>query len=169
MNDSKRLTVLKRITALLETITVANGYQHDLTGRIYRGRGTFGNEFDLPCVSILEALIPDREPVPVGSGVLQDDDWILLIQGWAPDDADHPTDPAHALLADLKKALARVIQDEGPNPSLDPFFRLGGLIADLRIEPGVVRPPDELSARAYCYLRVAVSLSEHLDDPYSLT
>lgn len=166
MADSKRLTILKRLTAHLETITTANGYQHDLQGSVYRGRSVFGDDTPLPCLSIVEALNPDREPRIAGSGITQNEDWVLPIQGWVDDDADNPTDPAHNLMADVKKALGLLIKDTYPEPN--PAYMLGGIVSSVRIEPGTVRPPDESSARAYFYLRVVVGVTEELDDPYRL-
>lgn len=167
MADSKRLQVLKALTAHLETITLENGYQHALAGRVYRGRAVFGAETPLPCVSILEALNPDRNPREAGAGIQTLDSWILLIQGWTEDGAEaSPTDPAHNLMADVKKALGQLMRDGSPtNPN--PSYMLGGMIEGLRVEPGTVRPPDENSARSYFYLRAVVEIAESLEDPYT--
>lgn len=166
MADPKRLVILKQITTLLEGITPANGYQHDLTGRVHRGRTSFAAETEIPCVNILEPLNPDRDPVVTDGGALQSEQWVLLIQGWANDDEDHPTDPAHLLMADVKKRLAVMAKDT--YPTHNPLYMLGGNIAGLYIEPGTVRPPDESSARAYFYLRLVLKITEQLDDPYAL-
>lgn len=167
MADSKRLQILKALTAHLETIRPVNGYQHDLLGRVYRGRGAFGSETALPCLSILEALNPDRAPREAGAGLRIKDDWILLIQGWTDTgDENHPTDEAHNLMADVKKALG-VLMNE-PSPTLpNPSYMLGGIIEGLRVEPGTVRPPDETSARSYFFLRAVVEVAESLEDPYA--
>ena len=103
--DSKRLTILRRLTALLETVTVSNGYQHDLDGRVFRGRSTISAEESLPLISIIESFNPDRDPNEAGGSHnrQQLDRWLILVQGWAEDDEDNPTDPAHNLLADVKK------------------------------------------------------------------
>ena len=163
MADSKRLTILKALTTLLESITIANGYQHTLTGRVLRGHAVIGDR-PLPLVSIIESFNPDREPDEAGGhqSRVQKDKWILLVQGWVDDDFDNPTDPAHLLLADVKKCLSRLINDD------DAEYCLGGLIVNARIEPGVVRPPDENSAKAFFWLRLQLEVTERLDDPYSL-
>lgn len=167
MADSKRLKILKALTAIIETVTVDNGYQHDLEGRVSRGRVYFGRETPLPWVSILEGVNPDTAPSRAGANAVQRDSWVLLINGWAEDDPDHPSDPAHNLMADVKKALSTIL-DIGPDRDPNPDYMLGGLLADFAIEPGVVRPPDELSERAYFYLRVVVGVSEKLADPYQV-
>lgn len=162
--DSKRLAILKRLTEHLETITKDNGYDHDLDGRVLRGHLVIGDR-EVPLVSVLESFNPDREPSEAGGHIerQQKDHWILLIQGWAQDDADNPTDPAHGLMADVKKCLSRIIDQR------DPAHLLGGLVIDARIEPGVVRPPDETSAKAFFWLRMQLDVTEWLRDPYSLT
>lgn len=166
MTDSKRLTILKALTEHLQGITPANGYQHDLSAAVYRGRVAFGNDTVLPAVNILEPLNPDREPRVTDGGLLQKEDWVLLIQGWVDDDESSPTDPAHLLMADVKKRLALLMKD--PYPTANPAYMLGNKVAGVFIEPGTVRPPDENSARAFFYLRIVLSVTEHLDDPYRL-
>jgi hypothetical protein len=165
--DSKRLQILKALTAHLEGIQHINGYQNDLDGRVYRGRAVFGAETPLPCVTIVEALNPDRNPLEAGDGLAQKDFWILLIQGWAESGSDeHPTDEAHNLMADVKKALGKIMDSGSPhNPN--PSYMLGGIIEGFRTEPGTVRPPDENSARSYFYLRAVVEVVETLEDPFA--
>lgn len=166
MTDSKRLTILKALTTHLQGITVANGYQHDLANAVYRGRLSFSEETPLPCINILEPLNPDREPRVTDGGLLQKEDWVLLIQGWVDDDDVNPTDPAHLLMADVKKRLSLLMVEPYRNPN--PAYMLGSKVAGVFIEPGTVRPPEENSARAYFYLRVVLQVVEHLDDPYRL-
>lgn len=166
MIDSKRLTILKAITTLLKTVTKVNGYQFDLSNSVWRGITVFGEGHPVPCVSLLESLNPDRDMQQAGvdNGRKQTDKWVLLIQGWVDDDSDNPTDPAHALMADVKKALAQVWD------SSSEYYRLGNnLIATAAMEPGTVRPPDDNSSKAYFYLRFIVTVSETPSDPYDLT
>jgi hypothetical protein len=169
MADSKRLHILKLMTAFLEQITVANGYEHDLTARVSRGLNFVSAETPLPWVNIIENLNPDRDPLEVGESLQQQDDWILLVQGWVETDEEdlYPTDKAHALMADVKRRLSRII-DPGSPQERNPEFMLGDVIEGFVCEPGVVRPADETSSTAFFYLRVVVKLVEHLDDPSRL-
>lgn len=164
MADPKRLTVLKAITAVLQQITPANGYQHDLSGagRVARGKLTFGDNAPLPMVAINEPLNPDREARRSGStGHMAREVWSLLVQGWAADDWENPTDPAHLLMADVKKALATVNVDTHPN------YRLSGLVGRIQLEPGTVRPPEPgVSDKAFFYLHADVEFVENTLDPY---
>ena len=163
MADTKRLAIAKALTALLENeVAVSNGYQHDLAGKVHRGRVTFGIREALPRVALVETLNPDREPMRAGWQPTQKDTLILLVQGHAEDDAENPTDPAHLLMGDVKKALAKI------GLTTSEHHMLGGLIAGFNMEPGIVRPQDEVSSMAYFYLRVRLEVVEYLADPFRL-
>lgn len=163
MADTKRLAIAKALTALLENeVAVSNGYLHDLAGKVHRGRVTFGIREALPRVALVETLNPDREPMRAGWQPTQKDSLILLVQGHAEDDQENPTDPAHLLMGDVKKALAKI------GLTTSEHHMLGGLIAGFNMEPGIVRPPDDLSSVAYFYLRVRLEVVEYLADPFRL-
>lgn len=170
MIDSKRLTALKRLCQhLSDDITVANGYQHTLTGRVFRGRMDFSADEPVPALSVLETLNPDRDAREASADRSKqvEKKWNVLVQGWAEDDRLNPTDPAHHLMADVKKSLAKIIRPQRPQL---PVFLLGNLILGMTIEPGIVRPPEAgLSSRAYFFLRVTIEFFEDVSDPYRLT
>jgi len=177
--DSKRLATLKALTVHFETeVSIANGYQHDLAGKVFRGRVRFNTQnddrFSVPMLSILEDPNPDRFPQRAGGDTdygLQKDQWVLLVQGWSEDDKINPTDPAHALMADVKKALAKLVQDSHPVTGAlqHPSYMLGGLISGMTMEPGTVRPPTEQASEdAFFWLRIALQFVEQPNDPYAL-
>lgn len=175
--DSKKLRILKRLTEHLKSeIVPANGYQHDLSepGHVIRGRLFIGPDDPLPQVSLLDNLDPDRFPRLAG----EDDRinaphgkeaWILLVQGWVEDDKENPTDPAFNLLADVRKALAKILQGTDPMSGRQPHpnYMLGDLIEGMTMEPGVCRPPDSISNRAYFWMRVTLEFVEDQNDPYA--
>jgi hypothetical protein len=161
MTDSFRLRVLKAITTAIRQVTPANGYQNDLSASVFRGRTLFGENDPLPMVSILEApLQPDQLPVPTSSGA-NFGDWELLIQGFVVDDHENPTDPAHELLAEVKKALAVEMGRR------DNILGLGPKVDKIMLGTGTCRPADEVSARAYFWMPLVVKLMEDLDDPFA--
>lgn len=171
--DSKRLATLKALTEHLETeISVANGYEHDLADAVFRGRVLFDETDPLPCISILDNINPDRFPSRAGfdDGDVGDSRtrWVLLIQGWVKDDKKNPTDPAEQLMADVKKAVAKLDLDPNPMSDAAPHanYLLGNLIAGLEIEAGTVRPPDQNSAKAYFWMRVILKFVENVSDPF---
>lgn len=188
MADDLRLTIQKRLTAYLEgEVSVANGYQHDLAGKVFRGRTKYNHEEDggvgVPLLSILESPDADRFPLRTGyqdgvESATQREGYVLLVQGWVENDSVNPTDPAYPFLADVKKALARLAEAEtvygarGPvhNPRFNPeTYMLGGLISGLTIEPGTVRPPmEQVSSNAFFWLRVVLQVVEDTNDPYSI-
>jgi len=167
--DSLRLAVLKQLTTYLAAeINTGNGYSHNLTrdgkAHVWRGRGFTGPALKLPALSILEGINPDREPDTVGNRHdMQKDSWILLVQGWVDDDNENPTDPAHALMADVKMAISKFASN---------MTTLGfegtpwGEVSQIVIEPGVVRPPDQISDKAYFWMRIVLQIIEPTDDPF---
>lgn len=175
--DSKRLACLKALTAHLSSeITLGNGYKHTLTNAVFRGRMFIDDDDPLPCVSILENINPDRFPIQAGGHdaggpLVQSDNWILLLQGWADDDKANPTDPAYELMADVKKALAKINDPGDPtrNTPAHANYLLGGLVMKIGMEPGTVRPPDQNSAKAYFWIRIVLKFIESVSDPFDHT
>lgn len=162
MADSFRLRILKALTEALEEIDGTNGYTYNLVGKVFRGRDTFGNSDPIPMLSILEA-IEEKAQVPAPqSGSVSTGPWELLIQGFVEDDIIHPSDPAHNLMAEVKR---RLIQERVRERQYN-ILGMGGKITELRISHGVVRPPDEVSAKAYFWLRLTLVVVENLQDPY---
>ena len=177
MADSKRLTTLKRLCTFLATeVTPANGYKHDLSpeGAVARGRLFFDSADPLPGISILENVDPDRFPRQAGGEhehTLTKENWTLLVQGWAKDDKQNPTDPAYELMADVRKALAKLVKRPAPMTAEveSPDYHLGGLIAGMTMEPGIARPPTEdVSRKAFFWMRIVFQFVENPNDPYSL-
>ena len=166
MPDPTRLDIHKRLTALLETITTANGFQHDMAGKVFRGRGVYGDETPLPMLSILEAPIPDEPPAQPGSGTEQKIRQQLVIQGFVEDDRINPTDPAQVLLAETKSVLAVERSKVDWNKPEDGILGLGRTVTDLYIGAGVVRPADEISDKAYFWLNLTLEFVEDLADPF---
>lgn len=162
--DPFRLRVLKAVSAALEEINPETGYNFDLRDAVFRGRDTFGSSDPLPMVSILESIAEkDVLQAPRGSGQ-QMVPWELLIQGWAGDDDRNPTDPAHHLMAAVKKRLVeeRVRKQDGSG-----ILGMCGKIDEIKFSTGVVRPADEVSSKAYFWLKVELVLVENLLDPYA--
>lgn len=172
--ESKRLACLIALTSYLAgEINIGNGYKHDLGATsVLRGRHRVDNDDPLPCISIVESPNPDRFPNRAGdqdhNEVVQRDNWTLLVQGWAKDDKEHPTDTAYELMADVKKALAKIMREnpEHGTPMFPAAYRLGGLVMGLEFEAGTVRPPDEQSAKAFFWMRVILKFVEDVNDPY---
>lgn len=180
MTDSKRLTVLKALTDLLKTITNVPPddpppegwepeYQHDLSSSVVRGLAVIPADMAVPLVSVIEYPQVEYTAKFVGGQRRYQHDWDLMIQGWTavPEDDTDPTDPCYLLMADVQKALARIL-DDGGEMSKGPDYMLGGLVAGFEMTPGTVRPADENSSYPCFYLRVRVRVAETVSDPYSL-
>ena len=164
-DDPFRLRILKNLTALLQTITPANGYRFDLSESVFRGRSVFGDGDPVPMVSILEAVKnPDGLQPPPG-GTTNKENWGLIIQGWADDDiTGNPTDPAQYLMADVKKALADHRAANGRDYT---YLGMEGEIEAMRFNGGVVRPADDVSGKAFFWLLLDLELVEDMTNPYA--
>ncbi len=185
--DPFKLRVLTAFTAAFKTITPDAGYVNDLSdqvtldeddveidrkGRVFRGRGWFGEDDLLPMVSVLEGVNPadevDEQPIDTTTGEF---DWPLLVQGFVDDDPENPTDPAYRLLADVRQRLAveRARKASGTHQP-DPFgLGLAGRnrIVSISIGPGVVRPADDVSSKAYFWLTVVLRIVDNASTPYA--
>lgn len=161
-----RKEIKLRLTTALQEISVANGYITDIQDNVFRGRAIYGDGDPLPMLSILETPIPiDLRDAPLGS-TQSKGDWELMIQGFAEDDRLNPTDPADDMLADVKKRLAiERKKAAGRRIPANGIFGLGNHVTNLHIGPGVVRPPDEISAKAYFWLTIRLELAEDLEVP----
>ena len=168
MPDPLRLTIHKRLTTLFETITYTDFDSTDfaMTGRVFRGRGIFGDETPVPAISILESPLPNESTPPPVSGTTAKTIWELVIQGFVRDDRLNPTEPAHLLLAEVKRVLAEERMKMDWDVPADGILGLGRNVLALYIEPGVVRPADELSSKAYFWLTLRLEIVEDLADPY---
>jgi hypothetical protein len=153
-------------TEALKEITVANGYAHDLATSAFRGRVIFGENDPVPMVSILEVPIPPDQVEPPTDSPLSSGFWELMVQGFIDDDPENPTDPAHRLMADVKKRLAIEKKKALEMEPEDGIFGLGNHVTKLNFNAGVVRPPDEISAISYFWLNVNLYVVEDLSDPY---
>jgi len=172
MADTKALTILKRLTVLLEGITPMNGYAYDMTGRVFRGKRIFGDSEPLPFVSILESMRPDAQPDEAGfEKMVRIECLDLLIQGWAKTEQAHPTDALYDLKGALEKRLSRMVAMTANtgSPMYPDDYRLGRILTDARIGPGVVRAatPQPGGSEAL-YLPIMVWYKADVSDPWAL-
>jgi hypothetical protein len=165
-DEAIALRVLKALTAALEEVTPSNGYTVDLQGRVFRGRNRFGPSDPVPMICVLEAPIPLEQIPPPTDSSESSGGWELVIQGFVKDDKANPTDPAHAALADVKRRLALERRKSLWDRPEQGMFGLGRFVHKMYIGRGVVRPPDEVSEKAYFWLQVTLDIVEDLADPY---
>lgn len=174
MADSYRLTILKRLTALIELTPLTPLDATDvilpatLADVVFRGRTFFGDDGPHTLVSILEA--------PRGSssrfteeGNTRLGQWALLVQGWCPDDKRNPTDNIYSVLDDVERQLDRITRRRNSDGSgkFPEHYLLGAalngdgyLINSFEVGEPVVRPPAEgVSSKSFFYLPVQVGLA----------
>jgi len=169
--DPFKIRALKALTDALEEITPDNDYVSDLTDSVFRGRLWFGDTDPLPMVSIIEGTHPaDDVAEPSFVKPVGEYDWDLLVQGFVDDDPLNPTDPAYVLMADVRRRLAALATRKAAGTNtLDPLG-LGltdrNKIIALRIGPGVVRPADDVSAKAFFWLTLTLRVIDSAAHPY---
>lgn len=160
MADHPRLVILKALTTHLEAIAVDEGFANDLEGCVFRGRLEYGDNDPIPMVSIIEAPKPDLGAIFGGGGLVRHEQWNLLVQGWAKDDPDNPTDPLYPLLNDVEAKLAEILQ-EGNASFMLPDNDGNARITGFELMPPVVRPPSSTPVARACFLlplRVGLAL-----------
>lgn len=164
MLDPFRLVVLKALTASLEGITVANGFQHNLTNAVFRGRMILTQDDPLPCLTVFEPPTAPDEVDPPEDTSARHNKHPLIVQGFAKDDRTHPTDPAYRLLADVQKRLSQERQrDSGYD-----ILGLGPRLMGLHIGQGVVRSPDTVvSGDCFFWLPITLEYVEDLQNPFA--
>ena len=175
IDNPLRLEIMKRMCDMLREITPAAGYVSDFSGaegtddnRVFRGRAVFGEGDPIPMLSVLESPIPlEQIAPPEGSGYSYGG-WELMIQGFVADDKQNPTDPAHVALADVKKRLALESKKVNAMKQEDGPFGLLRQVTRIAIGTGVVRPPDEISAKAYFWLLIVLDIVEDVTDQYTV-
>ncbi|MGI4850420.1 MAG: hypothetical protein ACRYGR_00520 [Janthinobacterium lividum] len=181
----KDLRILLAVKNQLASITVANGYQQDVSpDQIYIGKAVFGANVPLPALTILESNRPDG---PDEYGSLKQGQTVslkLTVQGWATDVEEDSNDTVplralYTLKADVMKCLARTIKESGPR-AVYPAEKLFGrdaqgqyLVASVTLGPGFVRATSAVSqgntvvtGQASFYLSVTIEYTLNVTDPY---
>lgn len=173
--DPFRLRVMKAVTDTLKTISPANGYINDLTDttdavgrpqlRVFRGRTIFGKDDPLPMLSVLEnpnSLEPNNG---IHGSTQAANQFRIIIQGFVPDDAENPLDPAYVLSAEVITALVKQKRDR---------FNILGLgkgtpsVINMSIGQPVHRPADdEISNVTYFAVGITLALAEDLETPFA--
>lgn len=158
MNDPIRLQVLKGATAILADIKPENGYRTDVQAAV-RGRAVFNSQFDpWPFISIMEDPNELDNILDTRSGEEALTNLKLIIQGYAIEDVENPTDPAYYLLADIQKAFSDEIRRNGGRGESHPnLFGMGTTVSRIVIGSGAVLPSHaEISDVPWCIVPVSI-------------
>lgn len=159
-----RLRIQDKLVKILSEIDGTGDWKYDLRDSVFRGRVIFGDKDPLPMVSILEVPVPLDQMGSEADNTHNAGKWELMIQGFVKDDKLHPTDPGHYLMADVKKVLAKY-------KKTDRGFKVLGFVkhvTGIQVGAGVVRPPDEISSKAYFWLSVTLDITENWEEPYEV-
>ena len=171
MSEPLRLAVLKKITALLETVTVANGYLYDLTGCVFRGRTAFGDNDPIPLISLLEGDSPEVVNLAGANRTQRERQWSIILQGWVENDHKNPSDPAYYLAAEVERCLGQITAvNRLGDAEVPEWYYLGGdlKVTSFAIGAPVIRPPTEgVEKHATFYMPLLIGLAEKAGEPYS--
>lgn len=180
MADSLRLTVLKRLTALIAA-TELTPYAGTLSGPllpatlanlVFRGRTLLGADMPDTMVSILESPNPDQARF-TADGAVRKSIWPLLITGYCPEDKRNPTDPIYSMVDDIERQLDRIVatNSSSGDAKYPEHYLLGAdlnangyLINAFQAQPAIVRPPtDQVSSKTFFWMPVQVELARFSD------
>lgn len=174
MADSYRLTVLKRLTTLLEgtTLTPVVGLDPALPATlanvVFRGRSLFGDSDPRTMVSLLESPRPQGTVYGGTDNEVRLESWGILLQGFCPELKTNPSDSVYSMLDDVEKRLSRITATltSNGNAKYPEHYMLGAaldgngyLISDFQMPGGVVRPPTEnVSRSTFFYIPLQIGL-----------
>ena len=163
MADPLRLRIQQGLTAVLQSITPANGYAFDLSGpgQVARGRLLFGEGDPKTMITMLEPPEPPEttreapDQAPKAHPV-----WDLLLQGTTEYDRQNPTDPAYRLLADVQRRLSEErAKLGGPMPG-EAFGTPTNELIGFSMSQGIVRPVERPVDAAFFWLPIRFSIVE---------
>ncbi|MNK62101.1 hypothetical protein D3C87_812700 [compost metagenome] len=170
MADPFRLTVLKRLTAVLEE-TLDPAAEFATVGKVQRGRLLTGEESDLPYITVVEAPRSGFNAY-VGDKQATKTTWPLLIQGYCKDDLKEPTDALYRFGHEVSLRLAVITAEKADNsgrPAYPQYHLLGRdddghpMIADFEFGPLIVRPQDPAQSTKACfYLPVTITFAREV-------
>jgi hypothetical protein len=177
--DCVQLQILKGLSAHLAltqgTIPLSSGgtLAVNLATSVFRGRTAFGSEDPMPCVSILEGRKPEdasETPVAMEDKLTRYEPWHLLVQGFIQDDPKNPTDNLYNFKALVEQQLSLIVAlDSRGNVVNSAAFRLGGLVDDMILPPGIVRPAIATTGQVESfYLPIIVRYSINPANPFAI-
>lgn len=171
MKIPKRLLIMKRLEALLLAAPIEiDGVEHDLAGKIVRGKSLIGDEVTVPLLAILESPRPDFAQYAGEEKLTMFDNLTLLIQGRCTNDAVYPSDPAYWFSAAVIERLSWIEAEKKSSqmPLHPEHYKLGNIITSMEVAPPVVRPPeDKSSAWAFFYLVVRFGVAGDIANQYT--
>lgn len=128
------------------------------------GISTYGETDALPLVSLIEdpREQPATETSVPGKGHLVP--WRLLVQGFVEDASAEPTAPAYNLGGQIMQTVSELaVAGEGV---LSPERKVNR-VEQIKIGAPIVRPPDEFSSKAYCWIPITLELFETPSQPFT--
>lgn len=169
MSDPFRLRVMRELTeGIAAKVTLANGCVNDLSSSSFFGRATWGDTDPLPLASLIEDPREQQTRQTVVAGKGHAVPWRLLLQGFVDDDYADPTGPAYVLSAELMRAVAQIATEHfDRDDTVLGSRRKTNVVQQIGIGAPIVRPPDEFSSKAYCWIPLTLDLFETPSAPFT--
>lgn len=170
MNEKPfRLRVMDALAkGIAERVTPENGATNDLSEASFYGRSTYGDNDPLPMSSMIEDPREQETQGTVVAGKGHVVKWRLLVQGFVDDSSDNPTGPAYVLAADIMRGLAEIAKANfDRDDTVLGSRRKVNVIQEIGIGAPIVRPPDEFSSKAYCWIPLTLDLFETPSAPFT--
>lgn len=159
MVESKRLKIMKALTTHLEGMV-----EYDLLGKVWRGRTRPADESKQPFVILFE--MPPEDDQSQADQRVATMPWYIGVQGYITPDRVHPTDPAHELMAAVKKRLGVLLEDGGAS-SIPDEWMLGGLVEGIAVDGGMCFEDGETTNCCFFALKLTLTVVENLGNPYA--
>ena len=162
MADAMRLRVLKALTRQLEE-------RVDMTGLVFRGKGSFGPASGGPdrMISIMEDPMNAQDyPEQTERGKTGVTDLGLFIMGYDVEDKenpDNPTDKPTNMMRDVKNAIKGIMRDGAATADTDrDLLGLGSPVAGIKLGQGHVWSAfsNEMTGVAFFELPLTISFLE---------
>lgn len=160
---STRLNIVKAVTALLQEITPDNGHHTNIGPNVFRGREGYQADDPLPMISIIEDPDMINAETEQRNPTIHDVELKLIIQGFAYEDSENPSDAVYELLADIKRVVAQEYVMNGGRGELEKnLLGLGNVVRSFQVGQGCVLPYDsDIGGTQAAMLLVTI---KYLDD-----
>lgn len=146
------------IATILESriarITVANGFNTDISTHIFRGKRGLDRDADLPCVVMVEGIDNPKSDDSLAACLIEQN---YMFEAHATCDPNHPNDTAHLIIADLKRAIFEGEPKHG--------MRLEGKAKHMTYRGRAFGVKEDGAGMVFAAVHIAVTYVEDLTNP----
>lgn len=149
---------LNELKARFAAISVANGYENDLDGRVYRHHYALflpedeeNDELpDLPLIAMLSSTDGDEEEDVEANRPWQQYERVVIVEGWV-EASENYEDDLTSVLSDIRRALVHPVGG----------LLLAGYVTQLNMGQAIFVEPDRYGRFAMVQLPLTLTYVEH--------